>query len=103
MIEKRGNNRQIKSSVLAVEPQATLILYGSYARGDNRSDSDIDVLILLDKDQITYEDHKKISSPLYTIELETGILISSNFYSKNKWGKRITPFFENVSREGILL
>ena len=103
MIDKSEIIRQIKSSVLAVEPKATLILYGSYARGDNRSDSDLDLLILLDRDKIAYEDHKKISSPLYSIELETGILISPNFYSKNKWGKRVTPFFENVSREGILL
>jgi predicted nucleotidyltransferase len=88
---------------LTEEPKATLILYGSYARGDYRSDSDIDILILLDKDKITYEDQKRISSPLYRIELETGILISPNFYSKNEWRKRITPFFENVSREGILL
>lgn len=103
MIDKRDLMRQIKSSVLAVEPDATLILYGSYARGDNQADSDVDVLILLDKDKITYEDHKRISSPLYSIELETGVLISPNFYSKNNWGKRITPFFENVSREGIPL
>lgn len=103
MVHKDNIIRQIKSSILAIEPEATLILYGSYARGENRPGSDVDIVILLDKDKITYEDQRRISSPLYRIELETGILISPNFYSKNKWGTRITPFFENVSREGILL
>ncbi len=103
MIEKEKILQQIKSTVLSEEPGAALILYGSFARGDNRLSSDIDLLILLDKDKITYEDRKRISSPLYQIELESGILISPNFYSKKKWGKRITPFFENVNREGIKL
>lgn len=41
----------IKKSVLATDPNATVILYGSYARGDYREDSDIDLLILLNKDK----------------------------------------------------
>jgi len=31
-------------------PDATIILYGSFARGDHRADSDIDLLILLNQD-----------------------------------------------------
>ena len=95
----------IKKSVAQTAPGATLILYGSYARGDNRPDSDIDILVLIDKDKITLDDRKKISSPLYRIELETGIIISPFLYSKSAWGAkhRITPFYENVTREGIIL
>ena len=87
----------IKKSVAQTAPGATLILYGSYARGDN--------LVLIDKDKITLDDRKKISSPLYRIELETGIIISPFLYSKSAWGAkhRITPFYENVTREGIIL
>ncbi|MDO9580896.1 MAG: nucleotidyltransferase domain-containing protein [Bacteroidales bacterium] len=40
----------IKKSVKSTEPNAILILYGSYARGDYRDDSDLGLLVLVDKD-----------------------------------------------------
>lgn len=95
----------IKNSVKNIEPNATVILYGSYARGDNRDDSDIDLLILLEKDKITWQDEKKIKYPLYNIEFDTGKIISPMVLSKKDWGEkhRITPFYENVQHEGIIL
>lgn len=95
----------IIDSVKTTEPNATMILYGSYARGDNRKDSDIDLLILLDKDKITRIDEKRIKYPLYEIEFETGQIISPLVLSKQDWESRhrITPFYENVNQEGIVL
>ncbi len=80
-------------------------MYGSYARGENRKDSDIDILVLIDKDKITLDDREKIGAPLYDIQLETEILISPIIYTRNTWNTRlqITPFYKNVTREGILL
>lgn len=81
------------------------MLYGSYARGDYRSSSDIDILILLDKDTITGGDEKQITYPLYDIEFETGTIISPLVLSKKDWESRhsITPFYKNVIKEGIVL
>ena len=95
----------IKNSVKASAPNATVILYGSQARGGFREDSDLDVLILLDKDKITREDEKMVKYPLYDIEFETGKIISPLVLSKSDWESRhsITPFYDNVSREGIIL
>lgn len=95
----------IKSSVQATEPGATVVLYGSYARGDHKSDSDIDILILIDKDKITSSDAKRLSYPLYDIEFETGKIISPLILSKKNWETkhRITPFYKNVRKEGIIL
>ncbi|GAB1451275.1 nucleotidyltransferase domain-containing protein [Draconibacterium sp.] len=97
--------RLIKSSVSTSYPNATLILYGSYARGDYNKDSDIDLLVLLDKDQVSRNDEKKIKYPLYDIEFELGTIISPLVISKKDWETkhRATPFFENVSREGRIL
>jgi uncharacterized protein len=97
--------QQIKKSVLASYPDATLILYGSYARGDNKKDSDIDILVLLDKEKITYADRSKIGDPLYDIQLETNILISPIIYPRNTWNTRlkVSPFHNNVTRDGIIL
>ena len=95
----------IKKSVSSTEPNAILILYGSYARGDFRVDSDLDLLVLIDKEIITRFDQKRIKYPLYDIEFDTGTIISALIFSKKDWGMnhRITPFYENVVREGRIL
>ncbi|MDO8927402.1 MAG: nucleotidyltransferase domain-containing protein [Bacteroidota bacterium] len=95
----------IKTSVNSTDPDAVLILYGSYARGDYREDSDVDLLVLLDQEKITRIDEKRIKYPLYDIEFETGTIISPLVFSKKDWETRhrITPFYENVIREGQVL
>ena len=97
--------QRIKSSVNITEPEATVILFGSYARGDYKSDSDIDLLILLDKEKITHADAKRVVYPLYDIEFETGKIISPLLLSKKKWETkhRITPFYKNILKEGVVL
>ena len=45
---------QIKDIIRHVAPTAKTILYGSQARNEARSDSDIDLLILLDGEKITF-------------------------------------------------
>lgn len=76
-------------------------LYGSQARGDARPNSDIDLLILVDKPSLTDKDEDMIFTPLYKIELQTGILINSIIMPKQEWGKHISPFFVNVENEYI--
>lgn len=95
----------IKKAVQAVAPAASLILYGSYARGDNNEDSDIDLLVLLDTDKITYDDRARIRHLLYPLELEAGIHISPVLRSRRQWEQKqvITPFYLNVTKEGIPL
>ena len=95
----------LKRILYQVAPDATVILYGSEARGESRPDSDIDVLILLNKEKITLTDRQQITYPLYDVELDTGVIISPKVFSKNLWENEmsITPFYDNVMREGILL
>ena len=86
-------------------PSATVILYGSEARGDAGPDSDIDLLILVDNDKVTLEDETKITYPIYELELKTGVLISPLVISGRNWENRPfkTPFYINVMNEGIEL
>lgn len=94
---------RIKDVLKQVAPDAQAILFGSEARGDAKPDSDIDVLILLNKERVTIEDRHTVTYPLYDIEIETGVIINPIIRVKSLWGKLITPFYENVTREGVLL
>jgi uncharacterized protein len=98
-------SQQIKQTVLKSEPGAEIILFGSYARGDNRKDSDIDLLILLQRQKVTDKDKTKIIHQLYDIELASGYPISSVILSKNDWLTRhaFTSFYYNVKEDGIVL
>lgn len=96
---------QIKKIVTEQEPKAKIYLYGSRSRGSASGNSDWDLLILLNKENVSQEDEQKIIYPLYDLEFDTGEVISPMIYSEKEWNTKykITPFYENVMREGILL
>jgi predicted nucleotidyltransferase len=92
----------IRKHVNAVDPTAEVILYGSRARGDEKQDSDWDILILIDK-TANLMTERKFRDQLYDLELETGEVFSVFVYSKSDWEtkQKITPFYHNVTIEGL--
>ncbi|MCF8232610.1 MAG: nucleotidyltransferase domain-containing protein [Bacteroidales bacterium] len=94
----------IRKNVNSVEPQAEVILYGSRARGDEHTDSDWDILIIVDY-VVDASIEDKFRDVLYDLELETEESLSVFVFSKEEWHskQRITPFYENVNKEGITL
>ena len=79
-------------------------LFGSRARGNARRDSDWDVLIVLDKQQLEDSDFTHISYPLTLMGMDYGQEINPILYTKEKWHQNaITPFYRNVMTEGIRL
>ena len=96
---------RIRQSIHDVAPSATVILYGSEARGDARADSDIDLLVLLDGETRDLKKEDEVSGALYDIELSTGVLISPTIMPRASWENRPfkTPFYVNVMNEGLRL
>ena len=83
---------------------ATVILFGSRARGDAREDSDWDVLILLDKERITSQDIDDYSYPLRELGWDYNQCINTILYTKRDWDSSIiSSFRENVTEDGIRL
>lgn len=85
-----------------------IILYGSYARGDYREDSDIDIMILTDlTDEEIIEYRDKIWDYAYDIEFDNNFDIRlsplvKNIDKFNYWLEAL-PFYMNVQKEGVVL
>jgi predicted nucleotidyltransferase len=94
----------IQQNIHMVDPKAEIILYGSRARGDERADSDWDILVLTDY-PVDLNKERSFRDNLYDLELQTGEPFSIFVYSKSDWTTRqkITPFYINVVQEGIRL
>jgi predicted nucleotidyltransferase len=93
---------KIRTLVKEIDPSADVILYGSRARGEENSDSDWDLLILVDSpSDLDYE--RIFRHKLYDIELELGEAFSVTVHNKNEWKSKywMTPLFQNITREGI--
>lgn len=83
-----------------------VILFGSYARGDFRSDSDIDIMLLLDiQPHKERECAKRLLDDTFDFNMENNIDIQPIPKSINtfqKWGN-ILPFYKEINKEGVVL
>lgn len=97
--------KKIKSAINQFDPNAEIILFGSRARGQETKESDWDVLILVNQPEINRQTEMKYREQLFTVELETGEAISTFVFAKPEWETRhsVTPFYENVQKDGIQL
>ena len=104
-MESKALLQKIKELVYAIEPTAQIFLYGSRARNDARSDSDWDILILIDG-AVNPSRRDRLRHQIYEIEWETGEVICSIIRSRQEWNTprfQQTPFSISIEKEAILL
>ena len=83
---------------------SSLLLYGSRARGDASKNSDWDLLILLDKPDLSESDYDNISFPFTMLGWNIGEIISPQMYTKKDWESiSFLPFHKNVEHDKIVL
>ena len=84
----------------------SVILYGSYARGDFTKDSDVDIMILLTMtDEEIKEYRHQLSERTYDFYMMSDLDIKPIAKSKEHFLKWVDnyPFYANVNREGVKL
>lgn len=83
----------------------SVILFGSYARGDFDNESDIDVMILVDMPQEELSKYRwDMSCFTADLNVENDVLLSVRLQSAplfEQW-KTTLPFYKNVVKEGII-
>jgi predicted nucleotidyltransferase len=95
---------QIKAHLIKMygENIKKVILYGSYVRGEPTKDSDIDILVLVDRSLNPFEVRESLSNLLFDILLEEGELVSVIAVPERLFENYNSPFMLNVKREGVI-
>ncbi len=94
----------IRTTIRSFEPDASIILYGSRARGDAREDSDWDVVVLLNKPPMPHDERYAIAYELWDKGQDIGEEINTLVYTKDQWDSAPPSLFKyNVREEGIQL
>lgn len=76
MVSQETINRAVQRLVAAAKP-SKVILFGSYARGDARENSDLDLIVIEPKVQNTWEEMVRLHSIVGDIGVGVDILVYS--------------------------
>ena len=82
----------------------SVILYGSYARGDYNSESDIDIMALVNLEKEELSKYRRLVSDFANdIDLKYDILLSVKLQDKSTFEKysEALPYYMNVIKEGV--
>ncbi|MCL2053594.1 MAG: nucleotidyltransferase domain-containing protein [Oscillospiraceae bacterium] len=88
------------------EKLKSVILYGSYARGDYDNESDIDIMVLVDMSDAELNDYNR-----EIVDFEVGInleydVVLSIFVNDCKHFEQwlpVLPFYRNIKTEGVVV
>jgi predicted nucleotidyltransferase len=76
-------------------------LYGSYARGDYRQGSDVDVMILLSDYKNYWAELRRSTELASDISLEYDVTVSRLIMKEIQWKESDMPVLRNIHKEGV--
>jgi predicted nucleotidyltransferase len=78
-----------------------LYLFGSYSRGEEDPESDVDILIVLDRIERYGDEVERTSSLASSLSLQYGVSVSRLFVDERSWTEGHDSFLENVRSEAV--
>jgi predicted nucleotidyltransferase len=95
--------KELKSGLQSIygKKLAEIILYGSYARGDKTSQSDIDILVVLNGKIKAGKEIDRMINIINELNLKHNSLISVIPVSLDEYESIKSPLILNIKREGI--
>jgi len=83
---------------------AQLVLFGSYARGDQHDESDVDFAVVFKDPAIRSFPVREKTAPISTeFFLKYGLIISSLITSLHKKQTSVQGVYKNIRKEGIII
>jgi len=76
-------------------------LYGSYARGDYRQGSDVNVMILLSDYRNYWKELRRSTELACDISLEYDVTVSRLIMKEIQWKESDMPVLRNIHKEGV--
>lgn len=86
------------------EQLVKIVLYGSYARGDYDSESDVDIAALVHGDrEMLQEQLRQVWNVSSDLELEFGTILSPTVipYEEYEQYRNDLPYYRNIAKEGV--
>ena len=83
-------------------PEATVILFGSHARGDAREDSDLDILVVEPEVESRFDEMVRLSDEVEDLDVIVDILVTTSA-TFAKWADEPCTVYHEAARDGRVL
>jgi len=94
--------RAVTERLSRAAPDATIILFGSHARGDAREDSDIDILVVEPVVKSRFDESVRLTDQLDDMDVPVDILVTSRA-TFTKWADEPCTIMHEAARAGRVL
>ena len=100
----RNLMKELKEGLLQIygEKMKAVYLYGSYARGDYRKGSDVDVMVLLKDYRDYWKEYLRSSDYVSDVSLKYDLTVSYILIKEVQWKEADKPVLRNIRKDGVL-
>ena len=81
----------------------TLFLYGSYARRDAKTGSDLDVAVVINDFSDIGKEIETTGHLVSELSLKNNLVVSLHPVREEKWENPSSPFLLNIKKEGVAI